>query len=70
MKTLSFEQMESVYGSKFSWACLGQVADGMGVLGGVAFLLTATNPIGWGILAFSAVGLLASTIADPTACDS
>jgi hypothetical protein len=69
MKTLNFEQMESVIGSKFKWACLGQVADGMGVLGGVAFLLTATNPIGWGILLVSAVGLVATSIADPTACD-
>jgi hypothetical protein len=69
MKILSFEQMESVSGSKFRLACLGQVADGMGLLGGAAFLLAASNPIGWGILAFSAIGFAASAIADPSACD-
>jgi len=69
MKTLTFEQMESINGSKFKWACLGQVADGMGVLSSVAFCLTFSNPIGWGILFVSAVGLVAANVADPTACD-
>jgi hypothetical protein len=69
MKKLNFEQMESVSGSGFKWTCLSQVADGIGVLGSVAFLLTVTNPIGWGLLAFSVIGLVASNIADPTACD-
>jgi hypothetical protein len=69
MKKLSFEQMESITGSKFKWACLGQVSDGIGFLGSLAFVLTVSNPIGWGLLAFSAVGLVAANIADPTACD-
>jgi hypothetical protein len=69
MKTLSFEQMEVVSGSKFSWACLGQVGSGMEVLGSVALLLTVTNPIGWGLLFFGAVGLAATIISDPHACD-
>lgn len=69
MKQLNFEQMESINGSKFKWACLGQVADGMGVLGGIAFSLTISNPIGWGLLFISAVGLVAANVADPNACD-
>ena len=69
MKTLNFEQMESITGSKFKWNCLGQIGSGMETLGSVAFLLSASNPIGWGILAFGVVGLVASAIADPSACD-
>ena len=69
MKKLNFEQMESIRGSGFKWACLGQVADGIGVLGSFAFVLTVSNPIGWGLLAISAIGLVAANIADPTACD-
>lgn len=69
MKKLTFEQMESITGSKFKWACLGQVADGMGFLGSLALVLTVSNPIGWGLLTLSAVGVVASNIADPTACD-
>jgi hypothetical protein len=70
MKTLTIEQMEIISAGKINWACIGQTFDGVGVLGSVAFLLTASNPIGWGILAFSALGLAASIAADPTACDS
>jgi hypothetical protein len=69
MKTLNFEQMESVTGSKFRWSCLGQVASGMEILGSVALLLTASNPIGWGILAVGAIGFAATGISDPYACD-
>ncbi len=69
MKTLTFEQMETVSGSKFNWACLGQVGSGMELLGSVAFLLTASNPIGWGILAIGAIGLAATAISDPYACE-
>ncbi len=68
MKTLSYDQMESVSGSKFL-ACLGQVSTGIEVLGSVAFLLSFSNPIGWGLLIFGGIGLIATTAADPHACD-
>jgi hypothetical protein len=69
MKQLSIEQMETVYGAKVNWTCISQVADGMGFLGSLAFCLAASNPIGWGLLAISAVGVIASNVADPSACD-
>jgi hypothetical protein len=69
MKTLSLEQMERVKGGKF-FACLGQVAGGMGVLGTVASIgIWSLGPVGWGIFALSAIALAADVAADPTACD-
>jgi hypothetical protein len=61
--------MENINGSKFRLNCLGQVGSGMEVLGSLAFLLAASNPIGWGLLALGAIGLAATAISDPYACD-
>ena len=58
-------------GGRITLACVGQGLTGMEVLGSFAFLLgAASNPIGWGILIFGAIGLAATVAADPTACDS
>jgi hypothetical protein len=69
MKTLNFEQMESVHGGRFL-ACFSQVTGGMGTLAGIAAALTfATNPVGWGILLIGGISLVAGIASDSTACD-
>jgi hypothetical protein len=72
MKTLSFEQMETVCAGslKSVFSCISQVAGGMGTLSATAAILTfGTTPIGWGIFALGAISLLAGIASDPTACD-
>jgi hypothetical protein len=72
MKTLSFEQMESVHGGtlKQVLSCVSQVTGGMGMLAGAAAILTfGTNPIGWGIFLLGGISLITGAASDPTACD-
>jgi hypothetical protein len=70
MKKLTFEQMESISGSKFSWYCLGHIAGGMDVLWSTAAMLAfGCSPVGLIILGFGAISLIAGGVADPTACD-
>lgn len=72
MKELTLEQMENLQpggGSRF-WSCVSSVTGGMGVLGGLAAIgIYAMTPVGWGLLALSAISLAAGVISDPTACD-
>jgi len=52
MKTLELKQMENFEGVTIS-ECAGAVMGVMGLIVGVA---TAAGPLGWGVLAFGAVG--------------
>jgi hypothetical protein len=71
MKELTLEQMETLQpgGSKVL-DCVSQIASGMSLLGGLAAIgIFAITPVGWGLLALSAVGFVASVASNPTACD-
>lgn len=72
MKKLNYEQMEMVHGGSLTsaFACVSQVAGGIGVLGSLAAIgIFAITPIGWGLFALSAISLVAGVASDSRACD-
>jgi len=71
MKELTLEQMETLQpgGSKLL-DCVSQVTSGMSLLGGLAAIgIYTLTPVGWGLLALSAVGFIAAVASNPSACD-
>lgn len=70
MKNLSFEQMEELNGGSNLLDCISQTAGGMDILFSAGALLAfGATPVGWICLGFGAIGLTASLLSNPYACD-
>ncbi|MCR5697557.1 MAG: hypothetical protein K6G73_11360 [Marinilabiliaceae bacterium] len=70
MKKLTEEDLQDLNGAFGVASCIGQVAGGMGTIGGLAAALAfGSNPIGWTILGLGAISLAAGFIADPWGCE-